>query len=130
MSNPKIIGNHRRGYLGHGINGVGIEQVPMEMGWSAVKGKAGDKAYLQLGALLIGGLNQGVFFQSEVPVTVDYTLCNAAMAMSSDPDTQGMTMWDGAQAVPSTVITPAKYPVFSVMRITFTQPGTVYVGVL
>lgn len=131
MSNPKIIGNHRRGYMGHGLNGVGTEQVPVEQGWAAVTGKANDVAYLMLGPLLVGGVNQGVFFQSEVPVTVDFTLCNPGMAMSSQPDTQGMVMWDGAQAVPADVITAAKYNVFTTMRITFGGAGgTCYIGVL
>jgi hypothetical protein len=128
-NNPKVVGNHRRGYLGHGTNGVGGQVVPVQLGWLAVTGKVGDTAFIQLSSIVTGDINMGVFFQSEAGVTVDYTLCNPGIACSPQPADQQSTMWNGAQVIPANDITPAKFNVFTAMRITFTSPGTVYVGV-
>jgi hypothetical protein len=130
MTNPIFQGNHHAGYKGHGITGTGNERLTVEMGWGTVAGKSGDVAYIQLSSLVTGDINMGVYFQSEVPVTIDYTLCNPGIAISPDPDDQAATLWTGAQAVPGdgTIVTAA-HPVFTVIRVTFGGDGSLYVGV-
>lgn len=129
MGNPIFQGNHHVGYKGHGINGTGSENVTVEMGWGTVAGKSGDVAYIQLSSLVTGDINQGVFFQSEVAVTIDYTLCNPGIAISPDPDCQAATLWDGAQAVTAGQMTKADWTVFTAIRVTFGGSGSLYVGV-
>lgn len=129
MGHPVFQGNHRVGYKGHGINGTGAERVTVEMGWGTVAGKSGDVAFIQLSSMVTGDINMGVYFQSEVPVTIDYTLCNPGIATSPEPDNQDATMWDGAQAIPPNVITAAAHPIFTAIRVTFGGDGSLYVGV-
>jgi hypothetical protein len=129
MANPVFQGNFGRGFLGHGIRGTGDQRVPVEMGWGTGAGKTGDVMYVQLSSMLTGDINQGVFFQSEVAVTVDYTLCNPGIACSPEPENQAATMWTGAQAVAPNVLVEAQFPVFTVMRVTFGGNGSFYAGV-
>lgn len=129
MGNPIFQGNHHVGYKGHGINGTGADRLTVEMGWGTVAGKTGDVAYIQLSSLVTGDINQGVFFQSEVAVTVDYTLCNPGIAISPDPDSQAATLWNGSQAVVANTMTKADWPVFTAIRVTFGGDGSLYVGV-
>jgi len=129
MGNPIFQGNHHNGYKGHGITGTGAERVTVEMGWGTVAGKSGDVAFIQLSSMVTGDINQGVFFQSEVPVTVDYTLCNPGIAASPEPECQDATLWNGAQSVSAGVMTKADWPVFTVIRVTFGGNGSFYAGV-
>lgn len=129
MGNPTFIGNHHRGYLGHGAEGTGTQNVTVQMGWGSISGRAGEIGYIQLSSLAITDINQGVFFQSECPVTIDYTLCNPSMSISFDPDVQDMALWDGAQAIPVGTMTEAAFSVFTALRVTFNGDGTLYMGV-
>lgn len=124
-----LSGNHSRGYLGKGSRGQGSQNVTVGIGWlMATASEAGDVAYFQLGDLLANNnLTQGVFFQSEAGATIDFTLCNPGLAMSPDPDDQASVLWTNSLTVPTGTITPADL-VFTCARITFTAPGTVYVG--
>ena len=130
MGNPIFQGNHHVGYKGHGINGTGAERLTVEMGWGTVAGKSGDVAYIQLSSLVTGDINMGVYFQSEVPVTIDYTLCNPGIAISPEPEDQDATRWTGAQLIPGDgTIVAAVHPVFTAIRVTFGGPGSLYMGV-
>lgn len=129
MGRPIFKGNHHRGYIGHGSEGVGVQDVTVQMGWGSVTGKTGDVAFIQLSSLAITDINQGVFFQSECPVVIDYTLCNPSMSISFDPDIQASVLWDGAQAIPVGTMTEAEFGVFTAVRVTFNGNGTLYMGV-
>lgn len=128
----KSLGNHSKGYLGHGIGGHGIANKPQGLGWdSIVASEAGDVYYVQLASLAIGDINQGVFFQSDNGATVDFTLCNSELAMDADPLVQPSVLWGNTLLVPSggAIVTTPTLLMFTVLRITFTAPGVVYIGV-
>lgn len=123
------IGNHSRGYIGKGIGGNGIQNVPVGMGWaSAAASEANDVWYVQLSTIVTGDINQGIFFQSEAGATVEFTLCNPGMATNDDPTVQASVLWGNSLTVPVDTITEAPV-LFTVAKVTFTAPGTVYVVV-
>lgn len=124
-----VLGNHSKGYLSESAGGNGIQNVPAGMGWVAVTGSAaGDKAVVQLTTILTGEINQGVFFQSETGASVDFTLFNPGAATSPDPLVAAAVAWGSVLALPAGQI--VKAPVlFTCLRLTFTAPGTVYIGV-
>lgn len=125
----KSLGNHSKGFLGHGIGGHGIANVPVGMGWDTlVASEASDVYYLQLSSVVTGDINRGIFFQGEVPVSIDFTLCNPALAADKDPAIQASVLWANTLAVPANTITPTDV-LFTVCRITFSAPGALYVGV-
>ena len=126
-----VIGNHSRAYLGHGINGNGIQNVPVGMGWTqGSASEAGDVWLLQLTTVVTGDINQGIFFQSEAGATVEFTLFNPGIAGEHDAVSQASVMYD-----PTVLTVPAggeivEAPsIFTIAKITFTAPGTVYVAV-
>jgi hypothetical protein len=128
----KSLGNHSKGYLGHGIGGHGIANNKQGLGWDClVASAAGDVEYVELSSLVIGDINQGVFFQSEAGATIDFTLCNSALATDRDPQAQASVLWGNTLTVPNTkqIVTSPGLILFTVLRITFTQPGAVYIGV-
>lgn len=129
MAGPNFLGNHGAAARHPALNGVGAQNVTVQMGWGSGGGKSGDKLYVQLSGLVTGDINQGVFFQSDVPITVDYTLQNPGLALDMDPDIQSGVLWDGAQVIPAGVITEAEFSVFTVCRITMGGNGTFNIGV-
>jgi len=122
-------GNHHHGYKGKGSWGTGDQNVTVQLGWGSATGKDGDVCLIQLSSMVTGDINQGVFFQSECPVTVDYTLCNPGIAISPDPENQAMTMWTNPQSVAANQMVKADWPVFTVIKVTFNGDGTFYAGV-
>lgn len=129
MSSPIFQGNHGQAYRHPALNGAGALFVTVQMGWGCGSGKTGDKIYVQLSGMVTGDINQGVFFQSDVPITVDYTLQNPAIATDLDPDIQSGVLWDGAQAVPTGKMTKADWSVFTVCRVTMGGDGTFNIAV-
>lgn len=129
MANPVFQGNHHKGYKGHGVEGTGIQNVTVQMGWGSVSGRSGDVCYVQLSSMVTGDINQGVFFQSECPVTIDFTLVNPGLSASLDPADQDAVMWANTQTVAANDIVESNIPVFTVMRITFGGSGTFYTAV-
>lgn len=125
-----LIGNHSRGYMGHGFSGNGAQNVPVAMGWlSVVASEVNDVAYVQLSGIVTGDINQGVHFQSEVAATVEYTLCNPAVATNTDPAVQANVMWSNLQNVAADTVVQADVGVFTVAKIKFSAPGTFYIAV-
>lgn len=129
MSGPNFQGNHGAAFRHPALNGAGAQNVTVQMGWGTGSGKAGDVLFIQLSGLVIGDINQGVFFHSDVPIVVDYTLFNPGLACDPDPDTQAMVKWDGAQAIAAGQITEAEFSVFTVCRVTMGAAGVFNVGV-
>ena len=128
----KSLGNHSKGYLGHGIGGHGIANKQQGLGWdSIVASEIGDVYYVELASLVIGDINQGVFFQSDGGATVDFTLCNSELATNRDPQIQTSVLWNNSLTVPSggAIVTTPTLLMFTALRITFTAPGVVYIGV-
>ena len=124
-----VIGNHSRGYLGHGIRGNGVQNVPVGIGWCSITAsEAGETHVFQLGSVLIGDLNQGSFFQSENGASAQFTLCNPGMSTSLDPNENGSTLWGNTLAIPAGGQIIKSDLVYTACKITFTAPGTVYVG--
>lgn len=123
-----VSGNHGRGFKGDAAGGVGMVSDPVGLGWAAISASAiSDKWVVQLSSIIMSQLAQGVFFQSEVAATVEFTLCNPSMATSLDPAENNQTKWGNSLTLsPSTIV---KAPVlFTACRITFGAPGTVYIG--
>ncbi len=129
MASPKFHGNHGASFK-HGSSGDFTSDLPVAMGWGRMTGKTGDVGYISLSDLLHGDVNQAVYCQSEVAVTLDYTLCEPGRIMNAEPLIQNEIMWDGAQAVAPTVMTKCDFPVFTFMRVTFTGDGTIFFGVM
>lgn len=129
MGSPNFQGNHGAAYRHPGLNGTGAQNVTVQMGWGSGSGKTGQQLFVQLSGIVTGDINQGVFWHSDVPITVDYTLFNPGLATDTDPDTQAAVKWFGAQAVPVGQITKADWPVFTVARVTMGGNGCFNVGV-
>lgn len=127
-----VIGNRSLGYLGHdNVGGNGINNNKMQgLGWVSLTGSAaGDEIVVRLQDLAIGDINVGVFFQSEAGASVDFTLVNSELATNMDPLIQVGALWGSTLAVPAGgTITPSEV-LFTCCRVTFTAPGTVYIGV-
>ena len=132
MATPKFIGNwSSSGSRGEPHEGVGIAGQPSQAGGGSLTGKSGDIGYIPMSAILpSGGLNQGVFFQSEVAVSIDYTMCGLGLATSSEPAAQAATLWTNSQSVAANDIVEATVHAFNCMRVTFNGDGTLYVGAL
>jgi hypothetical protein len=132
MATPKFIGNwSSSGSRGEPHEGVGVAGQPSQAGGGSMTGKSGDIGYIPMSAILpSGGLNQSVFFQSEVGVDIDYTLCGLGLATSSEPAAQAACLWTDSQTVAANAIVKADVPGFNCMRVTFNGNGTLYVGAL
>jgi hypothetical protein len=125
----KVSGNYHKGYLGKGSGGNGTQNVSVGIGWQAITAsQAGDVFYMQLTGAFLSNINQGIFFQSEVAATLEFTLCNPGLATSNDPTLQQSVLWANSTPLPANVITKAPV-IFTVCKITFSAPGTVYSGV-
>lgn len=126
----KVLGNHSVGYLGHrNIGGHGVNNNKQQgIGWDCfVASEAGDVYVVNISDLIMEGINYGVFFQSEAGCTVDFTLCNSSLAENLDPEVQTSVLWSNTLTVPANTITPGDV-LFTCLKITFTAPGAVYVG--
>ena len=124
-----VNGNHSKAYLGNASSGNGIQNLPMGMGWVAITANtAADTYVVPISSILMSTINQGIFFQSETGATVEFTLCNTALATNPDPATNGSVVWGNSTTIPANTIVPAPV-LFTACKITFTAPGTVYLGV-
>lgn len=125
-----IVGNHSKGFLGNGVGGNGVQNIPAAgMGWVAATGSAAnDTCVIALSDILASNINQGIFFQSEAAASVQFTLCSPALAKNKDPNNQASVLWGNALSLTADVITKAPV-LFTACKITFTAPGTVYIGV-
>lgn len=124
-----VLGNHSKAFLGRGMDGNGIQNIPQGMGWVAVSAsEAGDTHVVQLSSIIASNINQGIFFQSEAGASVQFTLANPGMATDPDPLVQASVPWGNSTPIPVNTITKAPV-IFSACKITFTAPGTVYIGV-
>ena len=124
-----VNGNHSKAFLGTASSGNGTQNVPQGMGWVAVTASTiGDTHVVQLSSLVMSDITQGIYFQSEAAASVQFTLANSALATSRDPAINASTVW--GNTTPLTAATIVKAPVlFTCVKITFTAPGTVYIGV-
>lgn len=126
----KSLGNHSKGYLGHGIGGHGIANKQQGLGWDTlVASAANDEAVVQIGSLVIGDINQGFFFQSDNGATATFTLCNSELASDLDPAVQTSVLWANSLTIPAggAIVTPGVL-IFTCVKIKFAAPGTVYIG--
>jgi hypothetical protein len=126
-----VNGNHGSNFLGGtGGNGIG-QNLPVGIGWVAASGNtAGDIVVVDISSILISNLSQGIYFQSDNGATVKFSLMNPAIAKNPDPQIQAIA---APLFVNSTALTAGgpivKAPVvFTVCQITFTTPGTVFIG--
>ncbi len=129
MGNPTILSNHSSIAYGPGIRGVFNQRVPVNMGWVSISGKAGDVAFIQLSSLVIGDINQGVFYQSEVAATAEYTLCNPGLTQDMSPEAQAAVLWTDSQDIAANQMVKADWSVFTSVKITLQGDGTLYIGV-
>lgn len=129
MTGAKIVatGNHGRGYLGHGIDGVGTANVPTAFGWLAVSGDVGSTFVVQMGSLVKADINQGIYFQSAVSVDVDFTLCNPGLAASVDPANQASVIWSNTLSVAANGPIVQAPILFTAIRLTFHGKGVCYI---
>jgi len=129
-SAPKFLGNFgASGARGNNNLGVGIANQPSQAGGGSMTGKAGDVGYVPMSSLRPESAStKSVHFQSEVPVTIDYTLCNLALATSPDPGAQASVLWSNTQSIAPGDIVSATIPCFTVIRVTFGGDGTLYLG--
>lgn len=130
MGTPKFNGNYGpSGSRGNNNVGVGIANSPSQAGGSSMTGKAGDIGYIPMASLRPESAStKNVHFQTEVPVVIDYTLCNVALATSSEPGAQDAVLWANSQTVTPGTIVAASLPCFTVIRVTFQGDGTLYLG--
>ena len=125
-----VQGNSSKGNLGIAPTGQGVSaNYPTGMGWLCVmSNQANDVTYQALEGLLISQLAHGIFAQSSVAASLQFTLCNPAEALSLDPNLQAGVLWSPATTLVPGVIT--NLPVlFTAVKITFPAAGQVYFGV-
>lgn len=128
----KSIGNRGAYYSGSGNfpQGNGIRNVSdLSIATMSLTGALNDVVYIPANMLTVGGkLYQGYAFQSDCGCTVEYTLQNAGLACSTDPNVQATVKWANSLTVPNTaVITASTVNIFSAIKITFTAAGNVYI---
>jgi hypothetical protein len=127
----KATGN-RGGTLYGGAGGVGQRSTPDgSIGQVTITGQAGDVAYLRaVDVTSLDKVQRGWFFQANgtpsPSATVEFTCAEGAWACNSDPDVQANVPWANALTLTTTTITPAEVA-FSAIKVTFTNPGEVYV---
>ncbi len=122
------IGNHKRGYLGHGIDGVGTSEVVVGIAATTIAASAAGDVWVQQLAALKSDLNMGVYLQATGAVTVEYTLMNAGIAGNPDPAISDSATWTPPVALVPGAITHVE-SIFTCMRLTFQEPGLVMMGV-
>lgn len=109
---------------------VGISQIPDGLiGWTAIVGKSGDKAYLTAASLNSNNkLQQGYSFQSGGGATVEFTLCNDAYIQTQNTELlESEVLWGNSLTVPAGgAIVFATFP-FTGIRITLTGDGETYI---
>jgi hypothetical protein len=127
----KVSGN-RGGTQYGGSGGVGQRSTPDgSIGQVTISGQAGDVAYLRaVDVSSMGDVQQGWFFQANgtpsPSASISFTCAEGAWACNPDPAVQAIVPW--ANALPLTTTTITKAPVaFSAIKVTFTNPGEVYV---
>lgn len=130
MKSPIIIGNHSRGFKTHGFDGQRGFNLPVGMGWCSVVGESGDTCVIQLTSLTLKDVNQGVYFQSTVPVSVEYSLANPGPLISQNPTIRNAGPWSPAQTVAPGNIVKADWPIFTAIKVTLNGDGALYIGVL
>jgi len=127
----KVTGN-RGGTLYGGAGGVGQRSTPDgSIGQVTISGKAGDFALLRaVDVSSVGDVQQGWFFQANgtpsPSATVEFTCAEGAWACNPDPEVQANVPWANALDLTTTAITKAPVA-FSAIKVTFTNPGEVYV---
>jgi hypothetical protein len=90
---------------------------------------ANDAGVKYLSASGLGKLARHVrnlSFQADAPVEVAFTLSNTKEATNEDPEVQKSVLWD-VQTVPAKTITMFN-KTFTAMRLTFTGPGELHIG--
>lgn len=123
-----LVGNHKRGYLGHGIDGVGSSQVVTGIAATTIAASEAGDIWVQQLAALKSDLNMGVYLQATGAVTVEYTLMNAGIAADPDPAISASATWSPPVTLVPGVITHVE-SIFTCMRLTFQEPGLVMLGV-
>lgn len=128
----KVTGNRGSTNYG-GSNGVGQRTTPDgSIGWVCISGsEAGDVAYLRaVDVTSLDKVQRGWFFQANgtpsPSVTLEFTCAEGAWAINQDPAVQAMVPWANPLALTTTTITPATVA-FSAIKVTFTNPGEVYI---
>jgi|ERR1700682_5129285 len=128
----KVTGNRSTTTYG-GANGVGQRMTPDgSIGQVTVSGSAtGDVAYLRaVDVTSLDKVQRGWFFQANgtpsPSVTVEFTCAEGNWATNQDPAVQLNIPWSNPLALTTTTITPATVA-FSAIKITFTNPGELYI---
>src|ERR1700682_5415813 len=127
----KVTGNTGGTNYG-GPGGVGQRSTPDgSIGWTCISGAAGDVAYLRaVDVTSLDKVQQGWFFQANgtpsPSVTVEFTCAEGNWATNQDPAVQLNIPWSNPLALTTTTITPATVA-FSAIKITFTNPGELYI---
>lgn len=124
----KVIGNRAASTAyKSGNGGIGVAgDFNGGIGWVSVTGsEAGDFAFITA-ASLSTFVDRGYVFQTTSSVTLEFTLQNSALATNPDPAVQSGVAWANSQTLAAADGLFARDFGFSVMKITFTEPGEFY----
>lgn len=125
----QLIGPHTQGRWGQGTKGVGIANVPLSGSWNCIVGKAGETAVYGIDQLLYTPPEVGTYVQSTGAVSLEYTLVNPELARSREPGME-ITTWTAPQALTANTIEATEAPMWTAVRITFTEDAELYIYIV
>lgn len=108
----RVLGNHS---VGGTHNRIASGEKASGLGYITIAGTAGEKGVVETAGLMsMGRVALGAFVQSDVPVTLRFTLNRDA----KDPH----TVWGNQMVIPAGDIKPIPFP-FLGIEVTFTGAG-------
>lgn len=127
----RTIGNHgsnRR--LGSQNLGLGGQHIPVRISWVSISADtAGDVYVWDISNIGSMDINQGIFFQPTAAMTVDFTLSPLNIALDPDPAVSAGATWGNSLDLTAPDIVRSAL-LFTAIKITFTEPGTLYIGIM
>lgn len=124
-----IFGNRGPGWKGAHVQGVGISARGAQFGsWVAFTGKAGQVLYVGVSQALPGMFENSMAIQSNMAVTLEFTLCEENLVTSGDPLVAESATWGSSQSVPANDIVELNNGLpFTGIKFTFTGDTVLYI---
>jgi hypothetical protein len=111
-----------------GANGIGTGKMlgPVPGGWVQVVGQEGDIVPVTSNDMAFRDFQGlGMFVQSDVAVSIRYSLSQLAQCGSEDATIRDSAMWTAAQTTTPGDIAPTAAGIWVCAEVTFTSAGTV-----
>ena len=126
----KLIGSHTQSRWGMSTEGVGVPSSPIPGSWVHVSGKAGEKVVYGIDQIVHKGIDIGIYIQTSGSVQLEYTLSHPELARSREPDMAANVTWTTPYSLSKGPIELSDPPIWSAIRITFTQDADFIIHVV